>query len=238
MLYDESRRKSISTAVKKLVAGDPVLRKCVEIGVISPSKTAELLKPAVEAYLETNVSLPAIKIAVTRLMEELKSARDNDRSANVTRILSRSSVELKTDISILIVGITAMDKIYPAIIEVYKYARFLAVMHSATAVTIVTDSNSIELFRKYVHGEETMLEQRDLAAVVIVSPEDIMYTPGVVSYITGILSSEGINIVHVESSYRDTIIVLSKQDASRAFNLLINLLEAIRVLNNKMFRSK
>jgi predicted amino acid-binding ACT domain protein len=64
-----------------------------------------------------------------------------------------------------------------------------------------------------------------------------MYTPGVVSYITGILSSEGINIVHVESSYRDTIIVLSKQDASRAFNLLINLLEAIRTLNNKMFRS-
>jgi len=237
MFNAESRRKSITTIVKKLVTSDPVLRKCVEVGVISPSKTAELLKPAVEAYLETSVSLPAIKIALTRLMEELKSVRDNDRSASVTNILSRSSVELKTDISILIVRITAMDKIYPAVIEVYKYARFLAVMHSATAVTIVTDSNSIELFRKYVHREEVMLEQRDLAAVVIVSPEDIMYTPGVVSYITGILSSEGINIVHVESSYRDTIIVLSKQDASRAFNLLINLLEAIRTLNNKMFRS-
>lgn len=227
-----NKRESVSSVVRKLIGSNPALRRCIELGVVSTTKTAEFLKPAVEAYFRSSVSLPAIKVAVSRFVEELESARRSDKQLlDIVHVISRSSIELKTDISIVITRITAMDKVYHMLPVVYKSARFLAVMHSTTAVTIVADSNSIDLFKQQIQSDEIIAEQRDLSAVIIISPEEIMYTPGVISYITSLLSNEGVNIIHIESSYRDTILVVAKEDAPRTFNMLTKLVEAVRTID-------
>ncbi|MEM4617680.1 MAG: ACT domain-containing protein, partial [Ignisphaera sp.] len=71
-----------------------------------------------------------------------------------------------------------------------------------------------------LNKDDIMNIQRDYSAIVIVSPIEIMYTPGVLSYITNILALNGINIVHIESCYTDTIIVVSREDLIKAFQVL------------------
>lgn len=113
-----------------------------------------------------------------------------------------------------------MDEVYHILPFVRRSARFHAVMHSTTAVTIVADSDKPQLFRDYVQNNNIIIEQRCQATAIIVSPNDITYTPGVISYITSILSNEGINIVHFELSYEDTLLAVTEKDAHRTINIL------------------
>lgn len=68
-----TRKESIPSAVKRLITSDPFLRKRIELGIISHTRIAGSLGPSIEAHLRNNVSLPAVKIAISRLMGSLIS---------------------------------------------------------------------------------------------------------------------------------------------------------------------
>ena len=70
--------------------------------------------------------------------------------------------------------------------------------------------------------------QRGQAAIVIVSPREIMRVPGVIAYVASALSQYGVNIVHIGSCYTDTVIVVSKEDLERAFTLIVRHIEGAR----------
>ena len=67
------------------------------------------------------------------------------------------------------------------------------------------------------------------SVITLVSPRDIVKTPGVVAFITGYLSNRGVNITQVISSYVDTLIVLDSRNAARAYSMLHNLIESAKV---------
>ncbi|MEM4489420.1 MAG: ACT domain-containing protein, partial [Desulfurococcaceae archaeon] len=146
------------------------------------------------------------------------------------RVLANSRVEVKTGVVIVIMGVNRFLSAISVIAKISNRARFFAVMQSGLAATIVLDENSAEEFLSLT-GEEGIIEiQRDQAAIVVVSPVDIMWVPGVIAYITSVLAQNDINIVHVESCYTDTVIVISKKDLLRAFNILMKHIEIARSL--------
>jgi hypothetical protein len=55
-----------------------------------------------------------------------------------------------------------------------------------------------------------------------------MRVPGVIAYVASVLSQHGVNIVHIESCYTDTVIVVSKEDLERAFTLIVRHIEGAR----------
>ena len=58
------------------------------------------------------------------------------------------------------------------------------------------------------------------SAVVIVSPREIITTPGFVAYITSLLARHQINITQIESCHTDTVLILDQENALRAFQIL------------------
>jgi aspartokinase len=107
-------------------------------------------------------------------------------------------------------------------------ARFVAVMQSVVATTIVVDRDSAEELLKSIKREDVIDVQREQAAIVIVSPEEIMKVPGVLAYIANVLSQNSVNIVHIESCYTDTIIIVSKSDLEKAFGIIMRHIEGAK----------
>ena len=78
-------------------------------------------------------------------------------------------------------------------------------------------------------GEDNIVEVlEDQTAIVMVSPEEITRTPGVIAYITSALANNGINITQIISCHRETVIVCDRSEASRAYTVLENIISSAR----------
>jgi aspartokinase len=217
---------SISQVVTEVVTGDPILRQCVARGIVNYRKLAKLLQPMVSQVLGMDVSVDAIKVALLRSSSKIGEEKGVRRE--VLDVIAKSSVELRTDITIIVVRSSATSYITQLLTKIVQRARFVAVMQSVIATTIVIDKDAAEELLKNIRREDIIDVQRDQAAIVIVSPEEIMKVPGVLAYIANVLAQNNINIVHVESCYTDTIIIVSKGDLEKAFNVIMKHIEGAK----------
>ena len=64
--------------------------------------------------------------------------------------------------------------------------------------------------------------QKNLVALILLSPPVVEETPGFVAFITQLLASHNINIVEFISCSTNTIIILDGGQALHAFSLLQN----------------
>jgi glycine cleavage system regulatory protein len=64
--------------------------------------------------------------------------------------------------------------------------------------------------------------QKNLVALILLSPPVVEETPGFVAFITQLLASRNINIVEFISCSTNTIIILNGSQALQAFSLLQN----------------
>jgi aspartokinase len=208
------------------VAGDPILRQCVARGIVNYRKLAKLLQPMISQVLGKDVSVDAIKVALLRSSSKIGEEKGVRRE--VLDVIAKSSVELRTDITIIVVRSSATSYITQHLTKIVQRARFVAVMQSVIATTIVIDKDAAEELLKNIRREDIIDVQRDQAAIVIVSPEEIMKIPGVLAYIANVLAQNNINIVHVESCYTDTIIIVSKGDLEKAFNVIMKHIEGAK----------
>jgi glycine cleavage system regulatory protein len=64
--------------------------------------------------------------------------------------------------------------------------------------------------------------QKNLVALILLSPSVVEETPGFVAFITQLLASRNINIVEFISCSTNTIIILNGSQALQAFSLLQN----------------
>ena len=65
-----------------------------------------------------------------------------------------------------------------------------------------------------------MSKDRGLVEISVTSPESIRYTAGIMAFLYGSLSSNGINVVETMSCYTDTIFIVDPKDMMRAFEVL------------------
>jgi len=217
---------SISQVVVEVVSGDPALRQCIARGIVNYRKLAKALQPMVSQILGKEVSVDTIKVALLRSSSRVGEERSVRRE--VLDVIARSSVELRTDITIIVVRSGAINYIAQLLTKVVPRARFVAVMQSVAATTIVVDRDSAEELLKSIKREDVIDVQREQAAIVIVSPEEIMKVPGVLAYIANVLSQNSVNIVHIESCYTDTIIIVSKSDLEKAFGIIMRHIEGAK----------
>jgi predicted amino acid-binding ACT domain protein len=218
---------STSQMVYEIISGDPILQQCIARDIINFTKLAKKLKPIVSQILGHDASIESIKMALIRYAYRLVE-EGYTIGKEVLAILARSSIELRTGITIITIRSKAFHISMPILTKLAIKSRFIAVMQSITTATIVLDNDTADEFIKNIDSNDIIYVQRDHAAIVIVSPEDIMYTPGVIAYISNILAQNSINIIHIESCYTDTIIIVSRGDIQKAFDILMRYIDAAK----------
>jgi hypothetical protein len=193
------------------------------MGVVNYSALARALRGEVERRLGREVSEASVKVALIRFRERLSRSIAEE---SVLRVVAESSTTLIDDVGL--VTLRASDPLALAPLLSGVRARLLQITQGVHTLTIVTDSEVLEGLLRKVDPKLVETVYRDQAAVILVSPREIITTPGVMAYLTTLLAVNGINITQVISTHTDTLFILGRQEAVEAYYLLRRAIDEAR----------
>ena len=189
---------TIAQNVRSHLRNKPYLLEALEKGIVNLS---ELSRQIQEELKIENMS--AVKAALRRFSEELQKHKQK-REEKVLQVLKRSAMAV--------------------------YDRKAVVI---TTQEIDTKSGmKVDLLGKVVYLLDrsdmperiaALVKHDNCTMIVMHSPEELEATPGVVAFLTTLLSEQNVNIIEFISCWTETIIVVEKKDSLKAYEVLSNL---------------
>jgi aspartokinase len=197
-LETSDRTKSVAQMVRETIQMRPSLLDALKLKIVNYSALARLLQNEIGEGSEE-----AVKAAVIRVADEI-STDGGLREEAVLSILKESKVRLQ-------------DKIAVVTSSIRLDIAHIVTAHLTDQYIYVVDQTTM---RKPL-PEEVKVE-KNLVALILLSPPRVETTPGFVAFVTQLLSSRNLNIVEFISCSTNTIIILDGKDALKAFSLLQN----------------
>lgn len=217
--------------VQELLLSKPLILASLEMQIVNYSALARLLRKEVEGRLGRKVSEAAVKMAILRFREQL-AARVSE--ANVLKVVGESTASLIDDVGLLTLrGVDPLTLLSKALSMASK-ARLFQLTQGIRTFTIVTDDDYIDGMLGELEPQWVEAVYRDQAAVVLVSPPDIITTPGVIAYLATLLGFNGVNITQLISTHTDTLFIVQRGDAVKAYTLLRGAIDAARASQSKV----
>ena len=193
-----NRTKSVAQLVRDTIQTRPSLLDALNMKIVNFSALARIL----QAELGEG-SIEAVKAAIIRVADEISTDRSLREEA-VRGILKTSRVRLQDKIGVVISPIR-LD--IPHIVTAHLTDQYVYIVDQ----TIIKDPLP-----------DQVQFQKNLVALILLSPEVVEETPGFVAFVTQLLASRNINIVEFISCSTNTIIILDGTQALHAFSLLQN----------------
>ncbi|WP_297216078.1 ACT domain-containing protein [Thermoplasma sp.] len=206
---------SISEEVRAYIERNPHIMRALNEEVINYSALARKIME--ETGLE---NFQAIIAALKRYRAP---ASDIDHSS----ILSRSSVEMYTNISVVILkpkNENVKMVLNNAERSMLNYSRFRIIQGVQGAVVVIND-NDLDRIMRGIPKSEIISVDRKLAEIVITSPQTITYTRGYVAHLSSLLAYHGINVVQLVSFYTDVTFILESKDLTASFSIISDIIE-------------
>lgn len=204
-------KESVAKQVSKLLEQDLYTKRALMMGIANASAVAQLIR---REHMP-RASFVAVKAAVMRYAE----AQEEYEAAPALRSLfSKTKTSIKSGVAVL--HISPRFKHLLKLERIYDKASEFAMINSDNAITIMVDDELADEVLKIVGRASVISMERDNSIVSLTSPANIEVTPGVVAFVSDLLARHGLNIREYYSCYTDTVLVFSKKDALRAYELL------------------
>ncbi len=213
---------SLTKTVQSLIKDDPPLQEALVRGYGNYSAIARLLKPKVEEALGRKVTLEGLITAVKRAKPVFEPRSE------YLKIIAESVINLRTDVAKISLEKTRRNLEKARLISADFPEAFFQVLEGATTLTLVTDQRIFDRVQSVFREEETLEKKEYLTAIIVQSPRGIVDTPGCIASFYNSIAMAQINIEETISCFTETIIVLGREDAVRAFSLLTDLITNAR----------
>jgi len=214
---------SISKIVQNIIDGDPPIQDAIQRGYANYSAIARMVKSNVEEQIEGPVKMQSLITAVKRCNVNYKPP-----IGDVSKVISESVINLRTDVAKITIEKTrtTMNLVRNVLTE--YVTEFLQVLEGMSSITLIIDQKIFSKIKPQFPQRAILDEKKDLAAIIVQSPKEIIATPGCAIAFYNPISRRGVNIEETMSSYTDTIVVLRLEDVGRAFNALNDLISGMR----------
>ncbi len=213
----DKEKPSVAKVVRDIIMSKPMIRECMVMDIINYSATARILATELQE-MGFVTSIEAIKMALLRLREELKKERTS-LEKKIKKVIARTVIELQSDLVVITVEKNALFRDFHKFSRIMERARFFQLTQGMETFTVVISSEEkdkiLELWKGYIVD---LIEEQ--TAIVLISPKEIIDTPGVVTFVTSALSLNGINITQVISCHKETIFVLDRRYAPQAYQII------------------
>ena len=207
---------SITKLTENYILEHPSIKDCLKNDLVNFSSLSR--KIAEELDLSVKKNFDAILIACRRFQRKLK--KEETFESRILKILKKSKVEIKNKIIAIVLerdiyfeNLISLEK------EIKKRREIFRIIEGASGVTVITTEDFIDLIKKYFKNK-IILENRNLAEIMIKSPEEIETTPGTYAYLASLFGENNINIVESMSCFTDTIFLIKEEDVGKAIGLL------------------
>ncbi len=216
----------MASIVRGLVFTKPFIRGCLAEGVVNYSALSRLLAEELRAR-GIHASLGAIKMALIRLREEVVES-EKELRVKLKRVLGSTVLQLQSDLVVVTVRKHPVIAKLPAIVRSMEMARFFQILQGVNTFTFIVSRENLEELLRNIGREDVVEILGDQAAVILVSPRDIVETPGVVALIASTLYENDVNITQIVSCYSDTIVLVNASKAWEAYRVLETLIKSMR----------
>lgn len=215
MAEGDGDERSTASRVREYIDLHPSIKDGVRMGVVNLSALARKIVDEVPEVTSEEAALVACRRYEVDPNEEI-----NEEA--IRQVLADSKLEMRTNVDVVTVpAAQGVDRRLEAALEdVEASTGPLHVIRGSAGLTVVTDGAVADEVAE-VLGEGAGASRRSgLVELVVTSPEVIEETPGILAYLATTLSSRGINLVEVVSTYRDTIFVIEDEDLPATFEIL------------------
>ncbi|MET1129302.1 MAG: ACT domain-containing protein [Thermoproteota archaeon] len=221
-MEEGSHWRSVASLVRELLRRNPLLLSCIYSGYANYSEVARSIQRVAESLYGVRPSLSSIKMALVRLA---RSGVPPDAAERLRRVLAESTLAVQDNVAVVTVPRETFSNMLRAVAKLAETSRFVQLTQGLRTATIVVAREDLEA----VTGEIQPLEViEDQSAVLLISPREIIHTPGVIAFLTEHLARHGVNITQIISCHVETIIVVDSRDSVKAYKLLRDLVDAMK----------
>jgi len=192
---------TVAEQVREFVANRPYVSAALENNIVNMSELARAIRR--DANLQ---STHAIKAALRRYSTRLRENR-SFREEAVLRLLRLSKLMVLDNLSIVITD------------KEFEMVNKIEIKLSDLHYVYLVEKNLLRKIQQTVRNH-LCLTHEDCTALIINSPEQMETTPGVVWYLTSLLTAQNVYSLAFASCYTETTIVILRQDAIKAYGIL------------------
>ncbi len=205
---------NISEAVRKILARYPYLEEYMALKIINNRALARAI------YRDVRRECGEVKLqSVVTAVRRFPVAKARGEKNKIFRILSKSEVNLRYDIgaATIMLDSEVPKKLNELRREIGEETYML--IQGIQTLTIVAEEKTLSFFEKLFNRKIAEIK-RGLASIVVMSPREIIKTPGVIAHLASILALEKINVVEMMSSYTETSFIVEEGNALRAIEVI------------------
>ncbi|MCS4542287.1 MAG: ACT domain-containing protein [Euryarchaeota archaeon] len=218
---------SLAEATRKALIKFPFIEDYLKSGAINYRGLARAIEEDVARELCTKkVNLETISTVVRRYANSFKGKET--KVAPRFKVLSKSSVGLQRDIAVLTIKMSwelpkQLEKLREAVSK--RGGELFYTIQNPSAVTIVVNQRYLNEILKFLKKESILQLRKNLAAILIDSPEEIAETPGVISEMAIVLARYNISVVELVSSFTHTTFIVEGKKAIEAYEVISKLVD-------------
>lgn len=213
------RRGNVADETRRYLDGRPSIRDCLRYDIVNFTALARRIRR--ETGLE---SQEAVEIACRRYRRQMQ---DEAHQEDLLRAVVRAShLELRSHVaSITVAGDLAFlgRVLVSSERSLVRRDRILQLFEGSGSVTILCEEAILAPILGMIPRESIISIRRRLSVVSVRSPEEVLVTPRVLSFLADAIGRWGINCVEMISVYTDTHFALRSADALRAYEILSDL---------------
>ena len=207
---------SVTKLTENYILEHPSIKDCLKNDLVNFSSLSR--KIADELDLSPKKNFDAILIACRRFQRKLK--KEDIFESKILKILKQSKVEVKNKvIAIALEKDIYFENLINLEKEIRKRKEIFRIIEGASAITVITTEEFMDLVKKYFKNK-IMLENKNLAEIIIKSPKEIETTPGTYAHLASLFGENNINIVESLSCFTDTIFLIKEEDVGKVISLL------------------
>ena len=219
MVKGSGRTANITKIVEVLLDDWPFLHDLFRIDAANYSGVARTIADKVEKEAGNPVKLNAIIAAIQRYAQKIKGKL---LSNQIFDLIAKFRLTLKNDM--ISVTLKRVEKSYNLILESYKKINW----ESGERILIFQSEGEISCLLDKVNADYLLLNgksdlenvEENLSILVVKTPPEMVEVPGVLYYLTGLISRAGITLIDFVTTYREIIFVVHDKDASKTFEIL------------------
>lgn len=194
---------STADIVRLYLRNKPYMVEALENKIVNLSSLARLIQQ------DLNLSnYQAVKAAVRRYAEYLGSVKDTIEKRALS-VLHNNRVTLLDGIAVLVTD-KEVDIKNTAKVKIESYYVYL------------TDRNEI----KRMKMKSSVIKKYENCSVISIhSEENVESVSGVMAFVTSLFAEQNINIIELISCYTENLLVISREDALKAYSLISDIIK-------------
>ncbi|MCB0332530.1 MAG: hypothetical protein KDD55_03455 [Bdellovibrionales bacterium] len=198
---------------QQFVSSRPSIRDCLQLGLINYSALARAI---CDTYnLE---QFDAVLMASRRLRERLKKRAAHEKA--IIHLLKDAKIHAKTKMVVATISrsrnLEVLDSFQR---EVKQSGGDFTLIDGEEVTTIITNREHVPHLRSILKKRIQRLSE-DLAQISMIMDPRIETTPGVVSYVYGLLYHNGVNIREEMSCWNNLMFIVEERDLARALEIV------------------